>query len=235
MKLLLFYLAGLLLTTQIIAQGPEPKEDTSWKKLFRETPTKINNIIHTKLDVKPDFSKSYLYGKAWLTVKPHFYPTDSLTLDAKGMEFKKVAIVKGSQQIPLKYEYNDFLLKIRLDKTYKSNESYVIFIDYTAKPDEFEAKYAEGALLGIKGMYFINPKGEEKGKPTQIWTQGETESSSVYIPTIDKPNQKSTQEFILTVPAKYVTLSNGKLAIQKTNEDGTRTDHWKMEQPLAPY
>src|SRR5688572_19323442 len=235
MKLLLFYLAGLVLTTQIIAQGPEPKEDTSWKKQFRETPTKINNIMHTKLDVKPDFSKSYLYGKAWLTVKPHFYPTDSLTLDAKGMEFKKVAVVKGTQQIPLKYEYNDFLLKIKLDKTYKSNESYIIFIDYTAKPDEFEAKYAEGALLGIKGMYFINPKGEEKDKPTQIWTQGETESSSAWFPTIDKTNQKTTQELTVTVDNKYVTLSNGKLVSQKKNADGTRSDYWKMDLPHAPY
>ncbi len=36
-----------------------------------------------------------LNGKAWITLKPHFYATDSLALDAKGMEIKKVAIVKG--------------------------------------------------------------------------------------------------------------------------------------------
>ena len=151
------------------------------------------------------------------------------------MEFRKVAILKGTQQIPLKYEYDDFLLKIKLDKPYRSNESYTIFIDYTAKPDEFEAKYAEGALLGIKGMYFINPKGEEKGKPTQIWTQGETESSSAWFPTIDKTNQRTTQELTVTVNNKYVTLSNGKLVSQKKNADGTRSDYWKMDLPHAPY
>jgi aminopeptidase N len=32
-----------------------------------------------------------------------------------------------------------------------------------------------------------------------------------------------------------VTLSNGKLASQKKNADGTRTDTWKMELPHAPY
>ena len=36
-----------------------------------------------------------LYGKAWITLKPHFYPTDSLSLDAKGMDINEVAIVKG--------------------------------------------------------------------------------------------------------------------------------------------
>ena len=90
-------------------------------------------------------------------------------------------------------------------------------------------------LPDAKGLYFINPKGEEKDKPTQIWTQGETEANSVWMPTIDKPNQKTTQEIYMTVPAKYVTLSNGLLISQKKNADGTRTDYWKMDLPHAPY
>jgi aminopeptidase N len=84
-------------------------------------------------------------------------------------------------------------------------------------------------------MYFINPKGEEKNKPTQIWTQGETESNSAWFPTIDKTNQKSTEELTVTVDSKYITLSNGKLMSQKKNTDGTRTDYWKMDLPHAPY
>ena len=209
--------------------------DTTWKKEYRETATKINNLLHTKLDVNPDFGKSYLYGKAWLTLKPHFYPTDSLNLDAKGMEFKKIALIKSGKEVPLKYTYDDWKLRIHLDKTYKSNESYVVYIDYIAKPDEFESKYSQGAMLGIKGMYFINPRGEEKDKPTQIWTQGETESSSAWFPTIDKTNQRCTQELTVTVENKYVTLSNGKLMSQKKNTDGTRSDYWKMDLPHAPY
>jgi aminopeptidase N len=39
----------------------------------------------------------------------------------------------------------------------------------------------------------------------------------------------------MTVPDKYVTLSNGRLASQKKNTNGTRTDVWKMELPHAPY
>ena len=234
MKLVSTFIAAFLLSLQLIAQEPIAK-DSSWKKQYRETATKINNLVHTKLDVKPDFSKSYLYGKAWITLKPHFYPTDSLNLDAKGMEFKTVALVKGTKQIPLKYEYNDLNLRIKLDKTYKANENYTIYIDYTAKPDEYQEKYGTDDFLGIKGMYFINPKGEEKDKPTQIWTQGETESSSCWFPTIDKTSQKTTQELTVTVDNKYVTLSNGKLMSQKRNPNGTRTDYWKMDLPHSPY
>lgn len=212
------------------------QENAPENKEYRETATRINDLVHTRLEVKPDFSKSYLYGKAWITLHPHFYPTDTLTLDAKGMEIKKLALVKGNTQIPLKkYEYNDFQLHIQLDKTYKATESYTVYIEYTAKPDEFQAKYGTNDFLGIKGMYFINPKGEDKNKPTQIWTQGETESNSAWFPTIDKTNQKTTEELTVTVDNKYVTLSNGKLVSQKKNADGTRTDYWKMDLPHAPY
>ncbi|MBK8952245.1 MAG: hypothetical protein IPM85_08135 [Chitinophagaceae bacterium] len=213
MQKLLFIILTFFFCGSVLAQ-PAAK-DSSWKRQYRETPARINNLVHTKLEVIPDFSKSYLYGKAWITLKPHFYPTDSLTLDAKGMEFKKVAVQKGSQLIPVTYDYNDWELRIKLDKTYKATDSYTIFIDYTAKPDEFEAKYERSGMLGIKGMYFINPTGEEKNKPTQVWTQGETESNSAWFPTIDKSNQRCTQELSVTVNNKYTTLSNGKLVSQK--------------------
>lgn len=207
----------------------------AWKKIYRSFPTKINDLVHTRLDARFDYNRSYLNGKVWLTLKPHFYATDSLQLDAKGMNIHKVELVRAGKNIPLKYHYVDSLvLQIKLDRTYKKDENYVVYIDYTAKPDEFKTE-GSAAISDAKGLYFINPKGEEKDKPTQIWTQGETEASSVWIPTIDKTNQKTTQEFMLTVPAKYVTLSNGKMTAQKKNTDGTRTDTWVMELPHAPY
>jgi aminopeptidase N len=210
--------------------------DSSWKMVYRSFATKINDLVHTKLDVKFDYNRSHLLGKAWITLKPHFYPTDSLELDAKGMNINAVSLVKNGKNTPLQYQYIDSMfLKIKLDKTYKNSESYTIHIDYVAKPDEFTGAVGSAAINDAKGLYFINPRGEEADKPTQIWTQGETEASSVWFPTIDKPNQKTTQELSMTVPSKYVTLSNGKLISQKKNSDGTRTDTWKMDLPHAPY
>ncbi|TAF43969.1 MAG: M1 family peptidase [Sphingobacteriales bacterium] len=212
----------------------QKKTDNPTLKIYRATATKINNLIHTKLDVRFDYKKQYLYGKAWITLKPYIYPTDSLTLDAKGMDIKTVAVVKTGKNIPLKYSYDSLLLKINLDKTYNSTDSYTIFVNYTAKPNELKTKGSQ-AITDAKGLYFINPDSTQKGKPVQIWTQGETEASSVWFPTIDKPNQKTTQEITLTVPSKYITLSNGAIISQKKNPDGTRSDTWKMDKPHAPY
>ncbi|MBR2648050.1 MAG: M1 family metallopeptidase [Sediminibacterium sp.] len=226
---LLFLLA---LTVSAVSLSQPANND--WKKIYRAVPTKVNDLVHTKLNARFDYTKSQLLGDVWITLRPHFYTTDSLQLDAKGMDIQQVAIIKGAKSSPLKYTYNGMNLFIQLDKSYTRNEQYTIYIKYTAKPDELEVK-GSAAITDAKGLYFINPKGEEKDKPTQIWTQGETEASSVWIPTIDKTNQKTTQEFNLTFPNKYVSLSNGKLVKQTINKDGTRTDSWKMDLPHAPY
>src|SRR6185312_8155761 len=48
-------------------------------------------------------------------------------------------------------------------------------------------------------------------------------------------SDRKTDEIRMTVPAKYVTLSNGRLAKSKDNGDGTRTDVWQMDLPQPPY
>ncbi len=234
MKRIVLLLALISGTQLSMAQLSEEPQDTALKNNYRASSTKINSLVHTKLDVRFDFNKAYMYGKEWLTAKPTFYPTDSIVLDAKGMDIKMVALIDANKRIPLQYTYDSLQLHIALNKTYSSKELYTLYFEYTSKPNEFKAE-GSAAITDAKGLYFINPTGSEKNKPTQIWTQGETESNSVWMITIDKPNQKSTEEISITIPNKYVTLSNGLLISQKKNTDGTRTDNWKMDLPHAPY
>ena len=231
MKRQLLFLITLL-TAGIGFAQQQPQKEVS--KIYRSTAERINDLVHTKIDARFDIPKAYMYGKVWITLKPHFYPTDSLSLDAKGMDIKQVAIVKNGKNTPLTYKYDGWILDINLDRTYKNNEEYVVYVDYTAKPNELKIK-GSAAITDAKGLYFINPKGDEKGKPQQIWTQGETEGTSVWVPTIDKPNQKTTDEISMTIPSKWVSLSNGKLVGQKANSDGTRKDTWRMDLPHSPY
>jgi aminopeptidase N len=228
----------LILANSILKAQETIKEDTSWKKNYRSFPTKENDLVHTKLVAHFDYTNSTLNGEAWLELHPHFYATNLLKLDAKGMDIYNVSMVSidknASVNKPLKYTYDGLILNIELDKTYTATQNYTVYIKYTAKPNEYKAK-GSAAITDAKGLYFINPLGKDKNKPTQIWTQGETEGTSVWIPIIDKPNQKCTQEFQLYVPSKYVSLSNGLLVKQVPQNDGTRLDVWKMDQVHAPY
>ncbi|MFA5297017.1 MAG: M1 family metallopeptidase, partial [Lutibacter sp.] len=199
-------------------------------KIYQGEREKINDLVHTKLKVDFNFEKSQLNGEAWVTLTPHFYAVNKVALDAKSFSIHEVKV----NNVKASYNYSDDELTIELGKTYKKGEEYTVYIKYTAKPEEVKQK-GSASITDAKGLYFIDPKGEDPNKPTQVWTQGETESNSCWFPTIDSPNQKTSQEIYMTVPDKFVTLSNGTLKSQTKNANGTRTDYWKMDQKHAPY
>src|SRR3569833_2766515 len=112
-------LTGILATSLSVSYAQREKPDSALLKIYRATPARINDVIHTKLDVRFDYKKRYMYGKEWATFRPHFYPTDSLRLDAKGMDIKNISEVKNGKNVALKYKYDDSLsLNIQLDKVY---------------------------------------------------------------------------------------------------------------------
>jgi len=191
-----------------------------------------NNILHTKLELSFDWPKQHVMGKATLTLKPYFYPTSELRLDAVGFDIHSVTMMPSGRK--LIYEYDGANLTIKLGETILSNKEYKIFIDYTAKPAENPIG-GSAAITSDQGLFFINHDGSVPDKPMQIWTQGETENNSRWFPTIDKPNERCTQEMYLTVQDRFKTLSNGDLVSSTSNGDGTRTDYWKMDKPHAPY
>lgn len=212
---------------------PEKQQLSDTLPPYNPSHTFEHDLIHTKIEISFDWPKKRANGKATLTMRPWFYATDKVTLDAKNFDIKSVTYDGKSDQ--LKYDYNNEQLTVHLGKTYTRNDEFKIAIAYTAKPDEREAFGGSAAITSDKGLYFINADGADKNKPMQIWTQGETESNSFWMPTVDKPNERCTQEMYITVEDKFKTLSNGVLVSSKKNADGTRTDYWKMDKPHAPY
>src|SRR5829696_7858521 len=130
----LSFFLSLLTATVAQQRTPEPP------KIYRSTAERINDLTHTKLEAKFDYGKQQLNGKVWITLKPHFYPTDSLLLDAKGMDIKEVAIVKGGKNNKLQYKYDGLFLNVNLNKIYKNTKPYTVYIEYKAKPNEFKSK-----------------------------------------------------------------------------------------------
>lgn len=201
---------------------------------YRASAKRTHDLLHTQLDIRLDWKKRHLIGKATLTLQPYFYASNHLVLDAKGFDIHQVALVEGEKLLPLKHQYDGWKLNIYLDKAYHRTETYQVLIAYTAKPDELEEKN-ESISYDNKGLYFINPDGIDPHKPRQVWTQGETEAASCWFPTIDHPNERTTQEMAVTVANEFVTLSNGTLVSSIKHNDGTHTDYWKQELSHAPY
>ncbi len=203
-------------------------------KLEKYNPSyeRVQDLLHTKLVLSFDWEKEHVNGSAYLSFTPVFYPSDQLVLDAVGFDIASIRMSDRGPEIP--YKYDGKKIVIQLPRKYEAGEKYNVIIDYVAKPGENEIG-GSAAITSDKGLFFINAQNEDPNKPMQIWTQGETENNSRWFPTIDKPNERCTQEVYLTVEDRFTTLSNGVLVSSNKNSDGTRTDYWKMNLPHAPY
>jgi len=219
-----------LVVTARPGQEAEAEEISNELPVFRPSEKRESDLLHTRLELQFDWEKEQVLGKATLRLKPYFYPAETVSLDAKGFSFHQVSFA-GSEK-PLKYDYDGEKLTVHLGTSFTRDQEFSLFIDYTASPS---GSGGSAAITSDRGLFFINPRGEEAGKPRQIWTQGETESNSRWFPTIDKPNERCTQEMIVTVENGLDVLSNGALLSKKDNGDGTHTFYWKMDQPHAPY
>ena len=88
-------------------------------------------------------------------------------------------------------------LRVDLSAPSKAGQKYEVLIRYDGKPK--------------KGLFFILPDKSRPNQTRQIWSQGEAEDTRYYIPIYDYPNDRTSFDMILTVPADWETVSNGKL------------------------
>lgn len=197
---------------------------------YRSTTKRSWDLLHTRLKLRFDFEKEHVLGLAHLKLVPLFYSIDTLELDAKGYDINAITINGKS----INYAYDQWILKIYLGKKYTRRDTLELDIDYIAKPSD-NTTGGSAAITDDNGLYFIDPRNTDPSLPTQIWSQGETEHNSRWFPTIDKPNERMTIEITLTVPDSMLTLSNGLMTQSVGNSDKTRTDTWKMDQPIAAY
>lgn len=220
-------------TVFVDAAKPNALRTDSEFQLPRYTPSakRTADLLHVRMNLSFDFNNETVIGKAQLTFVPYFHPISSITLDAKGFEWSYVGLPSGGD--PLEYTYSDDKIVVQLGRTLQRSDTCMLELHYTAHPRQTGGS---AAITSNQGLFFINPRGEEPEKPTQIWTQGETSWNSCWFPVIDSPNERCTQEMYLTVPAQYKTLSNGVLISSKPGQEtNTRTDYWRMDQPHAPY
>ncbi|MCS6824782.1 MAG: M1 family metallopeptidase [Cytophagaceae bacterium] len=190
------------------------------------------DILHTKLELVPVWEKQVLEGEATIVCKPYFYAQDSIVLDAKSFLVHKVKNITTGYSLP--YRYDGRKIHISLGKKYSRYDTLTLYIKYTAQPNHISSK-GSAAINDNRGLYFIDPLDTIPHKPKQLWTQSETEYASCWFPTIDSPNERCTQEMIITVDSSLTVLTNGKHVQTIFNKDGTKTEYWKQELPHAPY
>jgi len=193
----------------IIPDGPE--------QVLRE---RTWNLHHQKLSVRFRFEKEQVIGETEMLFTSKL-PQSELIIDAKTMEFDSIYDVRANRTFT--YVQDSAIVTIQLNRDYLEGDTLVLGISFVSTPPQ-------------RGLYFVNPRGEDPVKPTQIWTLGQPEDNSFWFPTIDHPAERATQETWISVPDRFQTLSNGLLLDSRILPgDSLRTDYWRLHQPHTPY
>ncbi len=176
------------------------------------------DLIHVKLEISFNEAEHSLSGRVTHTFTPILPEQRFLFLDAVGLEIKNVADPTGNL---LAFEQLDDKLKIDLGLPFRPlADTFAITIEYGGRPKA--------------GVYFVESDGQYPRKRHAIWTQGEDEYTRYWIPIYDYPNDKATSEVLVTVPEKYLAVSNGEL-ISDTRTGGKRVFHWRENVPHSTY
>lgn len=184
---------------------------------------------HVALDLRFDWEHEQLIGIETMVFRPLLANLKSIELDAADMTITSVKLVNGG---PLKFEIDPINQKLRiaLGRAYQPADELTIVTEYHTNGPQKKIPGLVGAALR-----FIKPSPDDPTRPKQIWSQGETEYNHYWFPVYDHPNDFFTSEITATVEKPLSVVSNGRLLDTKDNNDGTRTFHWKIDQPHASY
>jgi aminopeptidase N len=175
------------------------------------------DLQHSKIALRFDVEQKRVIGDVAHTVAILREGTAKLAFDSVGLNIESVTVNKA----PAKFETTPSKLIVPLPAGAHSGEKFDVEIRYEGKP--------------TKGLYFILPDKDYPDRPKQIWTQGESEDTRYYLPTYDYPNDRLTTETILTVPASWITVANGRLInVAKTGND-MKTWTWRESLPSSTY
>jgi aminopeptidase N len=184
---------------------------------------------HIALDLRFDWEREQLIGTEQIVLAPLMANLRRVELDAANMTIDSVST---SNSISLKSETDEVArkLSIVLDRAYQPGETISLKIKY-------KTTGSQGRRPGLAGtgLRFIKPTQDDLTRPKQIWSQGESEYNHYWFPCYDHPNDFFTSEITATVEKPLMVVSNGKLLETRENIDGTRSFHWKIEQPHASY
>ncbi|MCC5933986.1 MAG: M1 family metallopeptidase [Balneolales bacterium] len=179
------------------------------------------NLMHQSAWLGFDFENRAVTGKTELHFEKLQARGRELILDTKTTTLHRVSISGSEQQ--LSFVQDSAFVNIDLNHDFTRGDTLSLLVEFSSFPPK-------------RGLYFIDPDGNDPTRPTQIWTLGQPEDNSFWLPTIDHPAERATSEFWITVPDSMTTISNGFLISAVTDpESGLRTDYWRMDQPHAPY
>jgi len=190
-------------------------------------PVRTWDLKHQKIEVRFQFAEEVVLGKTQLFFTSLKNNNDSLALNAKQLDIETVYHPDKPSSEAIAFTEDSTHLHLKFSSTYSRGDSVFIAINYRVKGETMDHR---------RGIQFIDPKQMIPDKPTQVWAAGSIWGNSSWLPTIDHPAERATQETWISVPDSMVTISNGRIIeSRKWPGDSLTTHFWVMDKPHPTY
>ncbi|MFN7947568.1 MAG: M1 family aminopeptidase [Blastocatellia bacterium] len=116
-----------------------------------------------------------------------------------------------------KFTHRSGKLTIALAGSYKSGDRCLIGVKYHGRP-------TDGLIIR-----------KNKFGDYAIFADNWPNRAHYWFPSIDHPYDKATAEFLVTAPARFDVVANGRLIETRSLQNGAKLTHWSESVPIPVY
>ncbi len=207
-------IAGLVLA--LVLAAPAQTIDFS-KMTLQSERSRSYDAIHYRIKLKLDIDGKSFAGETTVIVSSLRDGLDVCILDAE--EFA-VTSVLSDYGAPLKFEQSDKELKVFLPRPFKFGEIASFTCFYNGRDPKIGMRFAE----------------ETPDNPKMAFSDSFPDNVHHWFPCFDYPNDKVTNELIVSVKSGLKVAANGRLdSVVEDKATGLVTYHWSQELPHSTY
>ena len=190
--------------------------------LFRSPINYSLDILHYKFELTLSDATDEIIGRTSIVVQFNTNDCKKLRFDLinRSAELKDKGMLVESvlfEDNPVSYKHEKNVLWIDLPRSFAKNSTATFVINYRGIP-------ADGLRIG-------NNRHGERCFFNENWPN----RTRHWLPTVDHPYDKATNEFIITAPSHYQVISNGLLKEESIINANQKLTHWKQSVPISSW
>jgi len=180
------------------------------------------DILHYKFELTLSDATDEIIGKTSIVVLFNTKDVKRLRFDLinRSSELKDKGMLVESviyENSPVSFNHEKNALFVNLPRTFQKNSIATFVINYRGIP-------ADGLRIG-------NTRHGERSFFNENWPN----RTRHWLPTVDHPYDKATNEFVITAPSHYQVISNGLLVEESIINTNQKLTHWKQSVPISSW
>lgn len=171
------------------------------------------DILHYRIQLDIGETGKAIRGETTILAEMLAGDRDVLPLDLGSLTVDRVTVNGNSAA----FVHRENRLNITIEESYAEGDTVAVTVSYRGEP--------------VDGLFIQANKFGDRSVFADNWPN----RARHWFPGVDHPYDKATVEFIVTAPAAYDIVANGRLLETTTVSPERKRTHWKTDAPIPTY